>query len=720
MAEDKGFLLFLDGKIRLDDFVKYIEKNNLLSEFVQYLIYNYKPDYFENAELFFRRTGRVLKFCFPVVSQSTGELNYGFVAFTDFEAGVISNHTEAGINSLIKDITGGENCVVVFKDNQFKGFSFSGALYTALKLGKDVDRVAISFEVDSKGNVFDVSKVSVKKEVAKLYGIPVVTAADFMCLDDAVFLVDTILSHMSVYVDVEPKEIDISKKWLMFGYDTGRLKTQALSVVKYLHSQGIPAVILDKVVEGIKTGYRIFAGKNSDNRGFLRDSFMVITDDMDTALSLNEHSILHNLEEVDSLYALIDSYVRDAMVKDGIDAGLIDRIISLTGYYPDGIPAEKLNPGKLPDFLYEEGLLFKFRDVRVRDYFLARFFVESATDEERNLILDFYGEGFLRFVVYHPEFLKLNLSIKNRIIRSFYNSSGFRGIYKKENDLFLYFAASYGIEDIYVYEKIKQAYSEADYGKAIDLLNRYPYVKKTEVIKTNILIDLWALDEAEVSIKNLDSPYNKKCGQLIYLYLKKLDFEKVFYYAKEKMQFERDEQKESYHILAMAYGYRLNHPEVSYDSLVNLFEKYLRTFEIGYKAGNYNKEGIYYLIRNFSYSLVYHDAYEKYFLDETQVDTVKPLYPFLINYSYVKRDIDLLRKLSAEEFFEKQPLENLAALAAMADLTGSLEDVQIFHDRYQKLVDRYNHLLSGFGVSTQLIPYDGDIKEFFRKIVYVQ
>lgn len=716
MVEDNGFfLLFLDGKINLEDFSKYVEKEGLFPSFVRYVIRSYKPDYFELLERFFRFKVKVCKFCFPVVSDNQAQLNYGLLIFVDFKPEIVSNHPDDSINSFITTLIDGYNCFVIFKDNQFSGLSFSGALYLALVLGKDIDKVAVSFQVNHKREVYKVSKVSHKRETARSCGVPFVTATDFVSFDDAARLVNAILNQMSMYEELEVKTVDISKQWVLFGYDINRLKREALSAVKYLHSQGLPAVILDKCDTGIKTPYRIFFGSQADR--FVDECFMVVTDSMDVALSLKGHSLLQNFQEVPSLYALIDGYVRDLMVQEGLKAGFINQIVKLCGYYYDAIPAEKLSVA--PGFMESDGLVYRFRSSRVRDYFLARFFVEVASNSHRKLILEKYKGDFLRFVVYHPEFLRLKSSLCKKLALSFYSSPGFRSIYSQEYETFIRLAGIIGLKDVYLYEQIKKAYIEADYENAAGLIINSK-LKKADTIKANMFIDLWALDEAEKIVYSLDIEEYKKLGQLVNIYLKRLNFDKAFYYASRKMGFDFDRQKESYYILVAAYDYRVNGGSDRYSRLVSLFEEYLRMFEVGYMAGEHNREDIYYLLRNFSYSLINHPAYERYLLEEDETENIKPLYPFLVNYAYINKDLQMLRTLASERYFLKQPLENVAAAAALATLTGDGEDFEVFIRRYRDIIRRYNSVLSAFGLSTQLNVYDGDTGEFFKKLVYIQ
>lgn len=109
--------------------------------------------------------------------------------------------------------------------------------------------------------------------------------------------------------------------------------------------------------------------------------------------------------ENNSLYQVIDSYIRQIIKEENIKPEIINKIINLSKFYVNGIPAEKLNFDKVPSLIYEDNLIYKFKHQNFYEYFLARYFLEFATKKEREELLDKINP---RFVLFHPELAKLD------------------------------------------------------------------------------------------------------------------------------------------------------------------------------------------------------------------------------------------------------------------------------------------------------------------------
>lgn len=710
------FKLFLENKIKLEDFLKFVRNKKIEKDFCEFITKNYKPEYFEKIKEFTSKAYQTVSFSFPIVGENENIINQGIVVYTDFDCPLPSNSENRSVNKRIKELSDNQKIFVIFKHNLFSGLSFSGAFYIAITLRKSIDKILISFEIDKNKNIYNISRLEKKLELAKKHSIPFITADDFESIYDAVFMVEEIYRYMDQVKNIDSFEVDINKKFVIFGYSLKELRQTALSILKYLYTISKPGLILDKHHDGIKTTYKIIdTGKlNQEDIRKIQDYFIVITDNIEIATSLKKHTIIQDLKENTNLYQVVDSYIRQVIKEDGIKPEIINKVINLSKFYSSGIPAEKFNFDKIPSFLYEDKLIYKFKHQNLYDYFLARYFLEFATKKEREELLDKVNP---RFVLFHPELEKLDKKTITTLINKIYKSPQFRNLYTQEYEAFIKLSKKYKLQDIVGYEEAKKAYKESEYKVAIKSLENIKS-KKAGILKANILIDLWALDEAMQTLKNLKIEAYKKYGPLIYICLKKGDMDRAFYYLKKKLKFKDDKQKESYHILLLAYDYRLNPSQESKNKLLDTFDKYLRDFEIGFKNGSYNKHDIYYLLRNFSYSLIDHEVYQKYNIKSERIETVSPLYPLLVNYAYIKRDINLLSKLSSINYFKKQPVENVAALAAFTSLTQKHQEKVI--EMYKKLIDYFNNLLKPLGTQTQINYQLDDISIFFRKLVYIQ
>lgn len=721
MQKNKGaYILFLEGKIKAEDFYRYL-KSTGESGFLEFISQYYKPEYFQRIESFLKGRYECIKFSFPVVGDDVSFINYGLIVFTKDKISVVSNSMDDSINQRIKDISKDKPLFVIFQDNTFKGFSFSGAFYTAATLRKDIDKVLISFEIGKELDIHQVSRLDKKTEIAINNKIPFITAGDFKTAEDAVLLTDKILSMIKQTTNIESFKVDPEKKYIIFGYNIKELRQIALSILKYLHSISKPAVILNAAADGILTKYKILdlTGREKDTPQNLDNYFAVITDDIEIATKLEQHTVIQNLKESHSLYQIVDSYIRDTIKEEKIDPSLITKLIKFSVFYGDGIPVEKFDCIKeVPSFMYEDRLVYKFRNKKFGEYFTARYFVEFAKKEERTQLLSTVNH---RFVIFHPEIKNIEKQTIKQLLEALYNSAQFRNLYAKEYEKFIQLSKDYKLEKIVAYEQAKKFYIEAKYKKSIEYLSKLKD-KKSKILKVNILVDLWALEEALNLLKNLSIEPYKKYGILIYIYLKKGDIGKAIYYLNKKLKHPQDRQKESYHILVLAYRYRLNPTEENKKELLDNFEKYLKEFEIGFKSGDYNEYDIYYLIRNFSYSLLNHHVYTdpKYQFNINHIDKIQPLYPTLINIAYINKDLSTLEKLSKKLYFKKQPVENIAALAARAILTDKQAHKQDLLDRYTELKDNFNNLLKPFKTSTQLNYSLDNLHTFFKSLVYVQ
>lgn len=711
-----SFQLFLENKINLEDFLRFVKSQKLEKQFLEFIAKNYKPEYFQKIKEFTNLAYQTVSFSFPIIGEKESVINQGIVVYPEFECSLPSNSENPSVNKRIKELSNNQKIFVIFKDNVFSGLSFSGAFYIAISLKKNIDKILISFEIDKDKNIYKVSKLEKKSELAERYGVPFITRDDFESVDDAIFMVERIYQHMNQIKNTQSFKVDIHKKYIIFGYSIKELRQTALSILKYLYTLSKPAIILDKHKDGIKTQFKMIdiTNFNQEDIQNIQDYFIVITDNIEVATNLKQHTIIQNLMENNSLYQVIDSYIRQIIKEENIKPEIINKIINLSKFYVNGIPAEKLNFDKVPSLIYEDNLIYKFKHQNFYEYFLARYFLEFATKKEREELLDKINP---RFVLFHPELAKLDKKTAINLINKIYKTPQFRNLYSQEYETFIELSKKHKLREIVNYEKAKKAYEEAKYKIAIKSLKNIRN-KRADILKANILIDLWALDEAMHIVKNLRIEAYKKYGPLIYIYLKKGELDKAFYYLRKKLKYKDDKQKESYHILLLAYNYRLNPSKENKDKLLENFDNYLRNFEIGFKNGNYNKQDIFYLLRNFSYSLIDHEIYDRYSFEPKHIETIKPLYPLLINYAYIKKDIKLLSELANTNYFNKQPVENIAALTALTILTK--EHQEHIKERYKKLVDYFNNLLKPLNISTQLNYQLEDINMFFRKFVYIQ
>lgn len=711
----------VEGYLGLEDIVEIIFKTSKDTDLIDSICVNYEQSYYEGYVYVLSRIFSGNRFSFPVVSGEEGFVNYGTIFYTPKPLIKNTNHKSTKVSEKIRELLG-DNYLVLFKNPDFEGFSFSGAMYTAYKLEKDTDKVCISFEIDSNKNVLPVSKIDKKEEVCKKYQMPLVSFKSSDSVDNIIGLVKNILNTMDLYNDLKEVEIDTGGRYIVFCNDTHKLKRYTVCICKYLHKKSIPSLFIENNLElpplnvpkVILLTESLAIGKDN-----LKDVLVLSTDSIDLAYKLSGEFKLITLGSEGILsskrfFNAIDNIVRNS-IPPSEECSVIDKLVELTPFYGDtGIPCEKLNLNSIPNFLRLENHKLYFKNQVFKSYFNARHFVEKE-------YTGFNPEEALtqRFILTHPEFELLPDKLKKRLIKEFYNSEHFRNLWEDEYTQIVKLARKLGIDEIYNYEKTKEYYRQSKYDKALKLL-QYSKTSRELSIKTNILLDLWALDNLEEMINNLEIPTYKKYGQLISLYIKKLDIQKAMEIAEKKLKNHQDKQRFSYHILVLAYDYRLNPSKEKKNEILNLFENYLRKVELGIYKGEYSVEDKIYLIRNFSYSLIDHPALRDTTNLLNSIDKHPQLYPTIVNYGFVSKDVKILRKILKKNLFYREPVEYLAALTSLFILENT-EELRIkLIETHRKLVDRFNRYLKPIKLKTDFPDLGDDISEFFKKLVYIQ
>ncbi|MGC8822790.1 MAG: hypothetical protein ACP5QF_07905 [Desulfurella sp.] len=664
-------------------------------EFFEELSVFFEPKHYEILKVLLKNYFEVFEFAFPIVSKNVGYINKALLAVTPFTK---TSSNIKRFNDTIGSILG-SGYYVLFKNPDFEGKSFTLSMLIAKILKKDISSIAISAEVDQAKQIYDVEFEKEKLEIAKKEKIPLILKSHVEDIETATCLVNNILKLKKLLEGIEESQ-NIPDKELIIGDSFTGKTYYALSVALRLISEAQPVIYTKNPNECEKANvYRIIDDVAYYDKA-LEKFNIVISRNYSLANHLKDHKLkFFNTYKIDlkfdNLYDMIDKFIRRYTFKPSD----INKLVNTVYFYKDGLPVEKFKTP--PDFLYEQNKKLLFYNELVRDYFVARYFVEK-----KKVYINSYQK---RLVVFHPEFTKINKKLQISIIKELVNSDVFRKLSDKEHKTLMCIIKKLNIKEIMAYETAKLVYSKAKYKKALEIASCYNY-EKLNILKANICLDLWALEDLKDYIESLDLSIHKKYGMLSSYYLKFGDFQKAIEYASKKiLSNKNDIRNYSDLILALAYKYRIS--GLGEKKLTKLFEKINKNMEYMIYCGRATNKDRDYLFRNFSYSLL-----QKPYLKENFNN-----YAFLINKAYITKDKELALKLADKSYSSKEPLEYVAALCVNYLLTNDALYMKLAQEYFDKLLFEWNAILSSINKKSCLISFNPkDIKSFFINLVYIQ
>lgn len=701
---------------------KKINKDFLRNE----LVGCYEVDHYPILEEFFKSFFEAYKFSFPVVSSNGSFENFGLVIHLPFEIDLKSNNKN--VEDKLKSLISNKNTFVLFKDNNFKGNSFSLAFFSAFKLKKDIEDIMISADVQGQ-NICAVDKEREKYLLAKSLKKPIFLSHHADKLDIALNLIDKFLELVNVAKSYKPKafeEFDINQKYFVLSDLTYDKKSFVFGLLKYIYESGDLGIYLNPKIDNIETFKNTNVFKIIDmisSNIDIKDFNMVISYEL--LEDIGEYYLLELKDKTEQhIYEYIDNSIRAQLKEANVKnpSKFMNNLIKLNYLYKGAIPLERLDQdfdtSKIP-FLLEKNLKLYINNSLYEAYLLSRYFVEQEPIEDINILVKVVA-------VFHPEFEILDKNVKIETLKDVYNSYYFRRFNQKEKDIFLKLLKKNNLECISTYEDTRKLYQESKYEEVINRIKNLD-CEEFKVLRINTLIDLWAIEGLEEDIKSLNISNEKKLGILGRYYMKMRDYDQACYYFKKKYEAYEDFRNASDYIMSLSYLYRTTHQNHLISQILEIFDKAYKSYKKFEKLKKAKEDDLLFLLRNLSYALSKDilEYLEAYIKNVNLEHAEGPSYPLLVNYFYLKKDYLSLKKLTDEKYLEKEPLENTIASLALFLITKNDNYKKSFYKKYQYLKDRFNTILKSLNIRALLpeLPEpasEEDLKDFFLGFPYIQ
>ncbi len=706
--------------------LKKMNEDFLKNELVDY----YELEHYPILEEFFKSFFEAYKFSFPVVSSKGCFENFGLVIHLPFDVDLKSNNKN--VEDKLKSLISSKNTFVLFKDNNFKGNSFSLAFFSAFKLKKDIEDMMISADVQGQ-NIYAVDKEREKYLLAKSIKKPILLSYHAEKLDAALSLINKLLELVNIAKSYKPKafeEFDINQKYFVLLDLTYDKKSFVFGLLKYIYESGDLGIYINPKLDNIEAfkNVKVFKiidiiASDVDINVDIKDFNMIIS--YEPLKDVEEYCLLELKDKTEQhIYEYIDNSIRAQLKEANMKnpSKFINNIIKLNYLYKGAIPLERLDQdddiSKIP-FLLEKDLKLYINNSLYDAYLLSRYFVEQEAIEDINMLVKVIA-------IFHPEFELLDKNVKIKLLKDVYNSGYFRRFNQKEKDIFLKLLEKNKLECILMYERARKFYQESKYEEVIHFIKDLD-CEELKVLRINTLIDLWAIEGLEKDIQDLNISKEKRLGILGRYYMKMRDYEKACYYFKEKYETYEDFRNASDYIMSLSYLYRITNQNHFKSQILEIFDKAYKNYKKFEKLKKAKYDDLLFLLRNLSYTLTedileYLEAYVKNINLEY---TEGPSYPLLINYFYLKKDHLSLKKLADEKYIEKEPLENAIASLALFLTTKNNNYKENFCKKYRYVKDRFDAILKSLGTHTLLpeIPEpksEEDLKKFFLGFPYIQ